>query len=219
MSVKLVILLYSPTVQMGGVGWGWGGYGRGRLGFLGGGGGMSSASGSAGRLRFWACWAAVQRSTYSRRISLVTGFWMLSHTPGTQTQTHRELGGWQRTCHFRYHHQLFEQGRPGRDVTVTHIFSFLLYGKVSHTDKSIKVKLLKTRKKFQFIRNVQSDAIMENCSIDERSRTKLMWKSIVCLFSIQVSAAFLMDQSHFTNWKSACVFKKKGSGCYLHCYS
>lgn len=63
LSVKLVILLYSPTVQMGGVGWGRGGYGRGRLGFLGGGGGMSSASGSAGRLRFWACWAAVQRST------------------------------------------------------------------------------------------------------------------------------------------------------------
>lgn len=97
LSVKLVILLYSPTVQMGGVGWvgGWGrgGYGMARLGFLGGGGGMSSASGSAGRLRFWACWAAVQRSTYSRRISLVTGLWMLSHTPGKQTQTHRGGGG------------------------------------------------------------------------------------------------------------------------------
>lgn len=78
-----------------------------------------------------------------------------------------------------------------------------------NTDKSIKVKLLKTRKKLQFVRNVQSDAIMENCSIDERSRMKLMWKSIVCLFSIQVSAAFVMDKSHFTNWKSASVFKKK----------
>lgn len=68
-------------------------YGMARLGLFGGGGGMSSESGSAGCSRFWPCTAWVQRSTYSRRITLVTGSRMLWHTAGegnnvpTNTQT------------------------------------------------------------------------------------------------------------------------------------
>lgn len=41
-----------------------------------------------------------------------------------------------------------------------------------NTDESIEVKLLNPRKKLQFIRNVQSDVIMENCSIDESQGKK-----------------------------------------------
>ncbi len=56
------------------------GYGMARLGLFGGGGGMSSESGSGGRFRFWTPWA--QRSTYCKRMSFVTGSWMLLHTAG-----------------------------------------------------------------------------------------------------------------------------------------
>lgn len=58
-----------------------------RLGLFGGGGGMSSESGSGGCFRFWAWTAWEQRSTYSRRISFVTGSRMLLHTAGGETRS------------------------------------------------------------------------------------------------------------------------------------
>lgn len=77
------------------------GYGMARLGLFGGGGGMSSESGSGGCFRFWAWTAWAQRSTYSRRISFVTGSRMLLHTAGERgnkfthihTHTHRRKEG------------------------------------------------------------------------------------------------------------------------------
>lgn len=63
------------------------GYGVARLGLFGGGGGISSESGTGGCFRFWACPAWVQRSTYSKRISFVTGHCMLLHTAGERNNT------------------------------------------------------------------------------------------------------------------------------------
>lgn len=59
-----------------------GGYGEAQLGLFGGGGGISSESGSDGRFRLCALTPWAQRSRYSKRISFVTGSWMLLHTAG-----------------------------------------------------------------------------------------------------------------------------------------
>lgn len=105
------------------------GYGMALLGLFGGGGGISSASGSGGCFRFWAWTAWAQRSTYSKRISFVTGSWMLLHTAGERNNKHTHA-----------HAQRRKEGSYFRDSDrlLKHSELFLAHGKkqqhLSHFD-------------------------------------------------------------------------------------
>lgn len=88
----MVMLMFALTVGAVGSPDGSAGfYGAAQLGLFGGGGGISSESGSDGRFRVCALTPWAQRSRYSKRISFVTGSWMLLQTAGERKNEHERL--------------------------------------------------------------------------------------------------------------------------------